>query len=62
MVLPPPRRMKPGGRIKIVRGLFAGRGGLYVGQTSRERLLVLLTVLGAARQVALPSADVAAVR
>jgi transcriptional antiterminator RfaH len=61
VVLPPPRRMKPGGRIRITRGLFAGRPGLYLGQTSRERLLVLLSVLGASRQVALPAADVEAV-
>ncbi len=62
VVLPPPKRMKPGGRIKITRGLFAGRDGLYLGQTSRERLLVLLTLLGASRRVALPAADVVAVR
>ena len=36
-----PWRLQPGDRIKVTRGLFAGRGGL--GQTSRERVLILLS-------------------
>ena len=41
---------------------LAGLAGLYAGQAPRERVLILLSLLGAARQVALPAADVVAVR
>jgi hypothetical protein len=48
--------------VRITRGLFSGQAGLCVGQSSHERVLILLTMLGGARQVTLPAADVVAVR
>ena len=51
--------LKVGG---VKRGPFAGLGGLYAGQAPAERVLVLLSLFGAARRVALPAADVVAMR
>ena len=48
--------------MRIVRGPFAGLVGLYAGQSSHERVAILLALLGGERQVTLPAADVVAVR
>jgi transcriptional antiterminator RfaH len=53
-----PPRLKPGARVRVTRGPLQSLEGLCAGQGPRERVLVLLQVLGAARQVALPAADV----
>ena len=55
-----PRRgeLQPGDRVRVTRGPFQGLAGLYAGQSAGERVAVLLTMLGAARQVVLPAADV----
>ena len=55
-------QLKPGDRVRVTRGPFAGLAGLCVEQTAHERVAILLSLLGAARQVGLPSADVVAVR
>jgi transcriptional antiterminator RfaH len=56
---PTPRRaIKPGAKVRIVNGPFSGLAGLYQGQTTRERELVLLHVLGGQRSVAIPAAAV----
>ena len=57
-----PSRLKPGDRVLVLAGPFAGHVGLYAGQAPAERVLILLSLLGAARQVALLAADVVAMR
>ena len=44
--------------MKITAGLFGGMLGLYAGQSTRERELVLLRVLGGQRAVAIASAAI----
>jgi transcription antitermination factor NusG len=49
------RVLMKGARVAIADGPFRGFEGVYAGQTARERELVLLNVLGAARPVAIAS-------
>jgi transcription antitermination factor NusG len=59
---PAPRiRIRKGAKVKVTSGPFAGLGGLYQGQTTRERELVLMRCLGATRTVAIPRHALAAV-
>jgi hypothetical protein len=44
--------------VKVTRGVLAGLSGLYQGQRSRERVAVLLAVLG---RVEIAAGEVAAV-
>lgn len=48
--LPPPpakhSRFTPGGSVRVTRGAFQGRVGIYQGSTAAERERVLLNVLG----------------
>jgi transcriptional antiterminator RfaH len=54
-----PRRKIPAGvRVKITAGPFAGMGALCAGMTAGERVLVLLSVLGGPRPVAIPAHQV----
>lgn len=55
-------RLRPGDRIMVTRGPLEGLAGLCAGMTGRDRVLILLTLLGGARKVTLPAADVVAVR
>jgi transcriptional antiterminator RfaH len=55
----PDRRLKPGQKVRVISGSFAGQIGLYQGQTSREREKVLLELLGRQVPIELPSRDVA---
>ena len=56
-----PRRVfAKGEAVKIVAGPFAGKAGLWQGQTTRQRELILLAMLGAARTVAVPASSIAA--
>jgi transcription antitermination factor NusG len=50
---PPPvrRQIAIGERVRIASGPFGGMRGLYAGQSTRERELVLLHVLGGQREV-----------
>ena len=50
---PARRKIAIGARVKITGGAFGGWTGLYAGQTTRERELVLLHVLGGQRPVAI---------
>jgi transcriptional antiterminator RfaH len=52
---PPPvrRAIAIGARVRIASGPFGGTSGLYAGQSTRERELVLLNVLGGQRPVAI---------
>jgi transcriptional antiterminator RfaH len=56
--LPPPRGLKAGDRVRVTQGPFAGHLGLYAGMRPRERVLVLLQLLGSAQRVELGRDDV----
>jgi transcriptional antiterminator RfaH len=47
---------RPGDKVRITRGLFAGQPALYDGMRPHERVAVLLQLLG---RVELPAGDVA---
>jgi transcriptional antiterminator RfaH len=53
-------RLRPGDRVQVTRGVLARLSGLYAGQAPHDRVQVLLSLLGAARQVTLPAAAVVA--
>ena len=54
--LPPPPTFRPGDRVQITRGVFAGQFGLYAGMRPHQRVAVLLAVLG---RIELPKDDIA---
>jgi transcriptional antiterminator RfaH len=56
--LPPPPGLQRGDQVKIVRGAFAGQLALFDGMRPRERVAVLLQILG---RVELPKGDVVGV-
>jgi transcriptional antiterminator RfaH len=47
------RTIAIGARVRITSGPFGGMSGLYAGQSTRERELVLLNLLGGQRSVAI---------
>jgi transcriptional antiterminator RfaH len=51
--LPRPPKFHPGDRVRVLHGPFAGLTGLYHGQKPRERVEVLLAILGGAQRVTL---------
>jgi transcriptional antiterminator RfaH len=55
---PPPPEFSRGDRLRILQGAFAGQIVLFEGMTSRQRVEVLLILLGSPRRVTLPRADV----
>jgi transcriptional antiterminator RfaH len=57
----PKRKLVPGDRVRVTTGPLRGFDGLYAGQRARERVLVLLAVLGGRQRVILPKDDVQAV-
>jgi transcriptional antiterminator RfaH len=52
--------LSPGDRLRVHSGPFTGLDGLYAGMAPRDRIVVLLQILGAKREVALARSDVAA--
>ena len=56
--LPRPPRFSPGDRIQVMRGPFARCVGLYAGMKPRDRIEVLLALLGGQQRVTLPKGDV----
>jgi transcriptional antiterminator RfaH len=50
---PVKRQIAIGSKVKITAGPFGGHLGLYQGQTTRERELILLNLLGGQRPVAI---------
>jgi transcriptional antiterminator RfaH len=56
-----PSKLKRGDPIRILKGPFADRVGLYDGMPARERITVLLQLLGSERRVSLRAGDVEAV-
>jgi transcriptional antiterminator RfaH len=59
--LPKPPGMRAGDRVRISGGLLEGQFGLYADMRSRERVEVLLNLLGSQQRVTLPSSNVAAI-
>jgi transcriptional antiterminator RfaH len=51
--LPQPPKFRPGDRLRVVSGPFAGLTGQYRGQKPRERVEVLLAILGGSQRVIL---------
>ena len=60
--LPPPPRFRRGDRVRVLHGPLAGQVGLFAGMKPRERVAVLLTLLGSSRLVELAGAAVERVR
>jgi transcriptional antiterminator RfaH len=54
----PKRGLVPGDRVRVTTGPLRGFDGLYAGMRPRERVLVLLAVLGSQRRVLLPRDDI----
>ena len=55
----PPPRLRPGASVRVTGGPFAGHSGFWVaGLSPRERVVVLLSLLGAQQRVTLPESDV----
>jgi transcriptional antiterminator RfaH len=59
VVLPKPRGLQRGDRLRVTAGAFAGQLGLYDGQRPHERVAVLLSFLGSQTPVELAKRDVA---
>jgi transcriptional antiterminator RfaH len=57
----PSSRLKRGDPVRILRGPFQGQLAIYANTKPRERIEVLLALLGSRRQVNLPRRDVEAV-
>ena len=58
--LPAPRKhLKKGQNVRVLNGSFCGHVGLYDGASSRERVRILLELLGQAVPVELPEKDIA---
>ena len=53
------RKITIGSKVRITSGPFAGMSGLYAGQSTRERELILLNLLGSQRPVAIAASLVA---
>jgi transcriptional antiterminator RfaH len=60
---PPPvrRKIAIGAKVRIAAGPFGGMRGLYAGQSTRERELVLLNLLGGQRPVSIAAGLIAPV-
>jgi hypothetical protein len=56
--LPKPPRLMRGDRVQIVQGPFREHLALYVGQTSPERVAVLLQFLGGQHRTELPASAI----
>ena len=49
-----PPKFKPGDQVRVTQGPFVGHLGLYAGMKPRERVEILLQLLGAEQRVELP--------
>ena len=52
--LPQPPKFRAGDRLRVIHGPFAGHVGLYAGMKPRERVEILLAILGGSQRVTLP--------
>lgn len=55
--LPKPPKYRPGDRVRILHGAFAGHVGLYAGMRPRDRVELLLAILGGSSRRVTLSAD-----
>jgi len=62
VVLPTREWFKPGDEVRVSQGPLMGHLALYVGMRPRERVLVLLALLGGQQRVELPKDSIEAVR
>jgi len=58
--LPEPKRLKPGDKIRIIKGSFSGQLAIYQGMSARERTKVLLDLLGRKVVVEISKSDLQA--
>jgi transcriptional antiterminator RfaH len=58
--LPKPPGLEVGDRVRVTRGPLVGLTGLYQGMNGRQRVDILLSILGGACRVTLVRSDVAA--
>jgi hypothetical protein len=61
VVLPSAPGLLRGEAVRVTRGPFQDRLGLYEGQAPHERVAILLTWLGSSRRIELPKGDIAPV-
>jgi len=59
--LPKPPKFHPGGRVRVTAGPFAGHIGIYAGMKPRQRVEVLLALLGSRQRMTLAADAVEAV-
>jgi transcriptional antiterminator RfaH len=59
---PPTSRLRPGTRVRVLDGALRGVEALYIGQSAQDRETILLTILGAARQVQIGPGMIRAMR
>ena len=57
--VPVRRQIAIGAKVRITAGPFGGMSGLYAGMSTRERELVLLTMLGGPRKIAISAGLIA---
>src|SRR5262245_4419394 len=55
--LPKPRVLQAGDSVRVLRGPFAGHLALYAGMQPRDRVAILLALLGGQMRVTLPKVD-----
>jgi len=55
---PPPPALAFGDSVRVRAGPLVGLHGLYAGQAARDRIVILLDMLGKQRSVSLPADDV----
>src|SRR5262249_40669142 len=60
--LVPPPSLRRGARVRILRGPFTGRLAVFADMKPRERVEILLQLLGAEQRVTLAKKDIEAVR
>ena len=60
--LPKAEKFKPGTPVRVLRGPLEGTLGLVAGMRPRERVLILLTLLGGQRQVELARQNIEVMR
>ena len=58
IVLPPPPRLRHGDRVRIIAGPLLGRLAIFEGMKPRQRVEVLLGILGADRRLELRRRDI----
>ena len=51
-------KLRPGDRVRVLRGPFRDQRGIYAGMSGRDRVAVLLRLLGGERQILLHRSDV----